>query len=127
MQVKLSKENIQYIKKARKDKSISCNTMSEKLGKPKKWFLQFERGEFDTINSEILKVMAKELDIDEWLFMRYEPSIVNYNSINYSHNNKPDEKLSYEASRLLEENIELKAENEKSKKQLKQIMDILQS
>lgn len=123
MKLELSEVQRENIKEIRKAKNVTADAISEKLGKSKNWFAQIERGR-QKIDLDDLKSVAKELHSSVIELIGYMPGEFLVAKEFASNNKNETDKVILDATKLLEENIELKKENEVLRERLQQISSI---
>lgn len=123
MKLELSEVQRENIKEIRKAKNVTADAISEKLGKSKNWFAQIERGR-QKIDLDDLKSVAKELHSSVIELIGYMPGEFLVTKEFASDNKNETDKVILDATKLLEENIELKKENEVLRERLRQISSI---
>ena len=123
MKLELSEVQRENIKEIRKARNVTADVISEKLGKSKNWFAQIERGR-QKIDLDDLKSVAKELHSSVIELIGYMPGEFLVTKEFISDNKNETDKVIFDATKLLEENIELKKENEVLRERLRQISSI---
>lgn len=123
MKLELSEVQRENIKEIRKAKNVTADVISEKLGKSKNWFAQIERGR-QKIDLDDLKSVAKELHSSVIELIGYMPGEFLVTKEFISDNKNETDKVILDATKLFEENMELKKENEVLKERLRQISSI---
>lgn len=116
MRIELSESQRENLRDIRKNKNISADYISEQIGKSKNWYGQIERGR-QKIELNDLKLVAEVLNSSVKDLIGYMPgelSFDNENNINGLYNIKE----------LIEENTQLKIENQILKDRLRQITNM---
>lgn len=114
MRIELSDTQRENIRETRKKKNITADMLSESLGRSKNWFSQVERGR-QKIDVDDLKRVAEELDCSVSDLIGYMPGEI------LESDEESNGTIKFNVYDLLQENMELKKENEVLKERLRQI------